>query len=112
MTYHEENPSVIISSLVEVYQVILQDFQFERYEQYESELDSLYSKLAQCNLPEAARSELMIVKELHDQLVDHILVEKNDLNRDLIKIETGKKASNPYMKFNAPSNAFFFDQKQ
>lgn len=100
----------IIEQLTNIYRDLVMDFSFEQYEQQESMIDSLYSKLKQSEARSLPTSDLSILKELHDQLHRIILEEKNELSKMMHLSE--KKKSNPYMKPQHQMDAYFFDKKQ
>lgn len=112
MTNIENHPSEIVSRMISIYHQLVQDYQFERYEEFAPELDEMYAKLKQSTLTVAIHSDLAIVKELHEQLVQFILEDKNAQNRDIKKLGAGNRTVNPYTKLMSSTAPYFFDQKQ
>lgn len=112
MSNNENHPSEIVGRMISIYRQLLQDYQFERYEELAPELDEIYAKLKQSTLTVAIHSDLALVKELHEQLVQFILEDKNAQNRDIQKLGAGNRTANPYTKLMSSTTPYFFDQKQ
>lgn len=98
-------------NLIKLYEEILREPTFEMYEEKSLEIEQFFNKLQQETSSD--RGKLLKVKELHDQLISVILLEKESLGKQITDFGKRKYVSNQYGKVSNHDNvdAFFVDYK-
>lgn len=111
MSKQESNP---LLELMQIYRTILEKSDFEVYENYADTVDRLYIEI---NLMKLTPSDLEIlteVRKLHEEIIQFITLEKDNLGQEIIMLKKRKRMTQDYGKsYNAYDvDAFFVDFKK
>lgn len=109
------NPSkTTVDHIIALYKEFLGDPSFESYESFENELDVLFDELRLQVPGNIDHKKLLKVKELHDQVISIILLEKESLGKKISAFNQKKHATNQYGKVSSYDgmDAFFLDFKK
>ncbi|WP_028538136.1 MULTISPECIES: hypothetical protein [Paenibacillus] len=110
MSSQRFNPLV---ELMQIYEQILEKHSFEEYEKYASILDQLYNEINGMKRTEGDLEFLDKVRELHEQIIHFITLEKEKLGQEIIMFNRKKRVTQDYGKYNANDvGAFFVDFKK
>ncbi|MDK8181638.1 hypothetical protein [Paenibacillus sp. UMB4589-SE434] len=107
-------PDEVIKQLSQLYQKIMLDPCFDRYEEHQEEFDFCYSCLEGLQLNEQQKSDLAALSDLHSQLIRVILLEQLSVREDMNLHERKKQVSNKYSKLSVydGTESYFLDQKR
>ncbi|MEK4360383.1 hypothetical protein NYE48_25600 [Paenibacillus sp. FSL M7-1455] len=107
-----------LSSAIErasaIYEDLLTNPSFERYEEKAGDIDQIFDYLRQQEFSHEERKKLENLKKLHDELISNILHEKASLGEQIAALDKKRRVTNQYGKISNyyGQDAFFIDYKK
>lgn len=111
--YNSESSSAIERAFA-IYDDLLRNPSFDRYEENAGEIDRIFEYLRQQEFSEEDRKQLVNLKKMHDELIGKILLEKASLGERISAIDRKRRVNDQYGKISnySGSDAFFIDFKK
>lgn len=108
------NLSLLVNRFGEIHRELLNNRTFEAYEIIVEQMDRLFEELQQQNFNEDDRDQLLQIKNMHDDIINIILLEKVNLVKDIAVFSKKKQVTSQYGKISDydGSSAFFIDYKK
>lgn len=102
----------LLDELEDLYRNIHQAYSFDRYEEQQAQMDSIYEVLMQQTLTNDEIIRLREIYNLHIELQSHLSNEYSLLKREKLSFEQMKQVSQKYNPYDKWADSYYIDKKR